>query len=95
MKGAKHHPRLSGSDRRGLVLGTFGSAVTRKKAQCVATQNPHGAGDQSTWTRQQGTGWDSDTAQALKMALRGLAHGFVANPRAQLSFATPCKSFRS
>ena len=27
IKGPKHHPRLSESDRRGLVLGTFGSAV--------------------------------------------------------------------
>ena len=30
IKGAKYHPRLSESDRRGLVLGTFGSAVARK-----------------------------------------------------------------
>ena len=33
-----------------------------------------------TWTRREGTGWDPDTAQVLKMALRGLAHGCVANP---------------
>ena len=29
IKGVKHHPRLSDSDRRGLVLDTFGSAVAR------------------------------------------------------------------
>ena len=29
IKGVNHHPRLSDSDRRGLVLDTFGSAVAR------------------------------------------------------------------